>query len=156
MTMNEKLETLIDQATTPTPEFCIASKARGYVVDLLRADGLTRIYGESLEQVRARPGYEDAEVMPVEEWQAWKAAQQDTPIRWEQVSERRYDDALEVLPPLDWNMKAGFLVREPYDHHALTGRARYQAYRRIGAAFFVSSRPITRHEWRAILTGGEA
>lgn len=136
-------------------ERCIASKAQGTIIDMLRHDGRTACFGQTLEEVRARPGYEDAEVMPLSEWKTWKAERQDAPIKWDPVSEEHYTDALEALPPIDWGSR-GFLLGEPSDHHALSGRPRFRAFLRTPDGLFISSRPITRHEWRNILTGGEA
>lgn len=132
-----------------TAERCIASKTRGTIIDLFE-DGRTRIYGKTLDDCRAEAGYEDAEEMSVDEFIAWKADQQDAvPITWEPTTPQRYDDALSALPPVAWRAH-GFLLGEPWDHHARTGAPRYQAYRKLGEQFFVSSRPITVAEWKAV------
>ena len=115
-------------------------------IDFAHPDtGLSLINGETLAQVQDR--YPAAELMPYEQWQAAKAATQNTPLTWVPVTEEQYMDMLNVLPPLDWD-GGSFLVGEASDHCVVTGRARYAAYRRSNGAFFASSRPMTRTELR--------
>ena len=70
------------------------------------------------------------------------------PITWTPTTLERYDEALNVLPPIAWCSK-GFLLGEPCDSDA-NGRPRYDAYRQTGDQFFVSDRPLTVAEWRAV------
>jgi hypothetical protein len=55
---------------------------------------------------------------------------------------------LEVLPPAVM-ARGGFLVGEPWDHHALTGRPRYAAFVELGGRWFESTRPVTVAEFRS-------
>jgi hypothetical protein len=55
---------------------------------------------------------------------------------------------LNVLPPAAW-IGGAFMVGEPTDHCAETGRPRFQAYRERGMQFEVASRPMTIAEFRA-------
>lgn len=123
-----------------------ASKSAGTVIDFVR-DGLTDINRKTLEQIRA--DFPDAEVMSLDDWCAWKASTQGTPITWEETPEERYREMLECLPPAVWT-RSGFLVGEPWDHDALTGQPRYQAFRQVGDRFIVASRPMTVKEFRAL------
>jgi len=105
------------------------------------------IRNETIEEIRLR--YPRAEVISIDDYCAAKAARQDTDITWTEVTGERYWDMLEVLPPAIQNAK-GFMVGEPTDHHAGTGRARYAAFLDKGGKFFESSRPLTIAEFRAL------
>lgn len=39
------------------------------------------------------------------------------------------------------------------DHHAGTGRPRYDAYIHKNGAYFVSSRPVTKAEFKTVMEG---
>lgn len=106
------------------------------------------INGESLEEIRKR--YPTAEIVNVEEWCKAKAARQDTPIEWHDTTKEKYWEMLEVLPPA-FMQGNYFLVGEPCDHHAITGRSRYQAFGQIGERYIVASRPMTVLELKALL-----
>ena len=87
--------------------------------------------------------------MSVDEFCAWKAERQRTPITWAATTEERFMEMLEVLPPADGTHGYGaFLVGEAYDHDAGNGQPRYQAYRQRGKEFFAGNRPMTRAEFR--------
>lgn len=101
--------------------------------------------GETLDQVRVR--YPRAEIVDFNEWLVKKGAEQDTPVEWIATTAERYDEMLNVLPPVEWSGHV-FGVGEPIDHHAVTGQPRFDAYRRIGDDYFVSSRPMTAKEIR--------
>ena len=132
-------------------KYCFAVPGADSMIDLIHpATGLTVIYGKSLEECRFEDGYENAELMLVDDFCNSKAAKQDSPITWDETTKRKYWDMLEVLPPAAYE-NGGFLVGEPYDHHATTGRARYSAYKQVGESFFVASRPLTRAEFLAEL-----
>jgi hypothetical protein len=124
---------------------CYASKSRRNIIDTIREDGLTTYYGKTEEQVKAE--YPDAYRTSVEEFCAWKGQQQRTPITWSETSEEIFDRMLNVLPPAMW-LTNGFLVGEPFDHEADTGRPRYDGFKRIGNKFYASSRPLTKAEFK--------
>lgn len=129
-------------------ERCFASKSRGTIIDVIHPNtGKTVIYGKTLEECRAETGYQDAEEMSVDEFCAWKAATQRTPITWRQTTEEKYDEMLNVLPPALW-IGGGFLVGEPWDHDAGNGQPRFAAYRYRDNVYEVANRPITRAEFR--------
>jgi hypothetical protein len=90
--------------------------------------GLSHIQNENLEQIRLR--YPEAQLVNFEQHVASIAAQQDAePLFWKDVTEERYYEMLNVLPPAAMHAGA-FLVGEPYDHHAGTGRPRFACFRR--------------------------
>jgi len=123
-----------------------------YLIDLVDPrDGRSQIYGKTLDEIRANSP--TAEIITVESWIERRAAAQDTPITWTPTTAERYHEMLNVLPPAAWQGWA-FLVGEPTDHHAKTGRARFACYVQKGDAFMVSSRPITRTEFAALFAGG--
>ena len=124
---------------------CFVSLSRGMMIDTA-PDGRGTYSGETLAEVRVR--YEDAEEMSLGAFCQWKAAQQDTPILWDETTEEQYYDMLGVLPPA-LIIPGGFLVGEPDDHHAESGQPRFRGYRCTKGKFLVSSRPLTRTEFRA-------
>lgn len=129
-------------------ERCFASRQRQTIIDVLDGEtGLTVCYGKTLADCRAE--YPDAEEMTVEAFCQWKAERQRTPVEWLPTTEARFYEMLECLPPAMWTA-TGFLVGEPYDHDALSGRPRYQAFRQRGNVFEVANRPMTREEFRAV------
>lgn len=144
---------------TPTPisvsvsdcTHCFAVPGADNMIDLVHpVTGKTVIYGKTLEDVRqekGREGYEKAELMLVDEFLRQKAARQDTPITWEETTEEKFHEMLEVLPPAAWE-NGGFLVGEPWDHHALTGAPRYAGYRELDGKYYAASRPLTRAEFK--------
>lgn len=124
------------------------------MIDVLRPDtGRTWYANQTLEEVRARAvnGYEpecdyaQAEIMTIDEFCQDKASRQDTPIEWIEITEDQYDYYLEVLPPIDRH-NGKFLVGEASDHHALTGKPRYQACLEQDGKYYQSNRPLTREE----------
>jgi len=127
-------------------DIIFASKATGTVVDFV-LNGKTALYGKSLEEVRR--DYPDAEEMTLDEWRAWKFPTQRPPITWEETTEERHDEMLGAVPPAAWH-RGGFLVGEPWDHDALTGQPRYQAFRQSRGRFEVASRPMTVAEFKAL------
>jgi hypothetical protein len=54
---------------------------------------------------------------------------------------------LNILPPIAWNGWA-FMVGEPDDHCAATGRPRFRGYRMRGNVYEVASRPLTVAEFK--------
>ena len=59
----------------------------------------------------------------------------------------KFHEMLEVLPPAAMS-NGGFLVGEPWDHHALTGAPRYGAYKQINSQYYVANRPLTKREFK--------
>lgn len=147
MSILDKLEKLIgDDDGNEQPRRCFASRARSTVIDEVNpATGKTYIHGNTLAECRAK--YPDAEEMTLDEFCAWKAEQQRTPISWEPTTQERYYEMLEVLPPAAM-LGGGFLVGEPWDHDAGNGQPRFQAFRQRGDVFEASDRPMTRAEFR--------
>ena len=129
-----------------THVFCVPGKH--YIIDEVHpVTGRSMINGLTLEQIRARPGDSGAQIMAYVDWQAQRAAQQDTPVTWTEITAERHNDMLEVLPPIYGPQ--GFLVSEACDHHALTGRPRYDAFISRGGKHYASSRPLTVAEFRS-------
>ena len=122
-------------------DLCVISKETGRIIDLIHpTTGLTFHFGKTLADCRLE--CPDAEIMSVVDFCTWKAAKQRTPITWSEVSEERYVEMLEVLPPAAWVGHA-FLVGEPCDHDAGNGQPRYEAYRKRGSVYEAGSRPMT-------------
>ena len=121
------------------------------LIDLCSPEtGRSEVYGETLEQIRAR--YPGAVVVNIAEFLAAKAERQHATVVWRPCSEQRYDDMLNVLPPVEWfhGPRGGFLVGEPWDHDAGNGQPRFAAFRKRGGGFEESDRPMTRAEFRAL------
>lgn len=142
---------MTDTTTTITMRDCTecwAVPGHAHIIDVIHPEtGLTWIFSRDAATVQAQePG---AVRMQLDDWIAAKAEQQRTPIRWVQTDERSYQYMLEVLPPIDWDGEY-FLVGEPHDHEADTGRPRYAAFGRFGGRYVTASRPITRQELRAV------
>ncbi len=112
------------------------------IIDLINPKtGLTHCYGKSPDQC---PG---SVIMELSVFCAEKSARQDAmPKIWEEISEERYQDMLEVLPPAA--MKSGaFLVGEAQDHHAGTGQPRFSCFKSDAGKFYALSKPITHAEF---------
>jgi hypothetical protein len=142
---------LQEQTTTVTytgaGELCICVPSTNTIIDMVRSDGRSGVYGETLEEVRKR--YPLAEVRPLSEYCAAKAASQDTPITWTETTRERFDEMLGCVPPAIM-ARGGFLVGEASDHHATTGRPRYAAFVKVGEHYFEASRPMTVAEFRSV------
>jgi hypothetical protein len=118
------------------------------LIDIINpVTGLTAVYAETLEQIRER--YPNAELVNIEEFCKRKAEGQDTPVTWSETTKERYWEMLECLPPTA-HCSGGFLVGEPWDHHATSGQPRYAAFSEIGGKYYASSRPMTRGEFRKL------
>ena len=128
---------------------CVASKQNSTAIDVIHPNtGRTLHYGKTLAQCREE--YPDAEIMTVDAWCEWKAAQQRTPITWSETTQKRFWEMLEVLPPAAGTPGfRAFLVGEPWDHDAGNGQPRFQAFRKHQGRFEVASRPMTRAEFHA-------
>ena len=142
-----KIDKLVNRINLKDCENCFAVPGSDNMIDVVHPiTGKTVIYGRTLEEVRQMPGYEKAELMTVDAFCRDKAERQDTPITWTETTQEKFYEMLEVLPPAAMK-NGGFLVGEPWDHHALTGRPRYAAYKEIEEKFFAASRPMTRQEF---------
>jgi uncharacterized protein DUF1419 len=120
------------------------------LIDLINPHtGRSCIEDETLEQIRER--YPTAQVVNVDEWMAAKAARQNTPVTWVETTEEIYNYMLEVLPPA-YMRGDYFMVGEPADHCAATGRARYEAFGVTAGRYVQSSRPMTIKEFKEFLT----
>lgn len=146
MTATDKIAMWVDGQPIPEPSECFAIRGKSMVDVIHPLTGRTAIYGKTLEDVRAEKGYEQAERMTIEEFCRDKAARQDSPVEWIETTEEKYHEMLNVLPPARY-ASTGFLVGEPWDHHALTGRPRYAAFLRKGERYFESNRPMTTTEF---------
>jgi len=113
--------------------------------------GLSWHYGHNLEQMREK--YPGCEIVNFEDHCKAHAGRQESPIEWEETTAERFNDMLEVLPPAAWH-GGGFMVGEPYDHHATSGKPRFQAYRKKDGKYFAASRPMTFTEFCAIFGKG--
>ena len=135
------------------PTQCFAVPGQTMIDEIHPATGRSVIYGKSLDDVRRE--YPDAQVMTIEGFCQSKAAVQDTPVVWTEITKEVYRDLLECLPPEAHN-SLGFLVGEPFDHHATTGKPRYTACihrttRGDGwseTRYYESSRPMTLAEFQ--------
>jgi hypothetical protein len=128
---------------------CFASRSRQTIIDVLHpVTNKTYIYGKTLSETRQE--YPDAEAMSVDEFCAWKADQQRTPIRWTETTKDRFFAMLELLPPAEMtDGYRAFLVGEPYDHDAGNGHPRFGAFRRMGDRYEEANRPMTKTEFRS-------
>lgn len=102
--------------------------------------------GEALHEVRAR--YPGAVLMTMTAWRTDRAQAQDAPGTWEPITEERYWELLNVLPPAA-QKRGGFLVGEASDHHAGTGRPRFTCCREKAGEFAEYSRPMSHAEFVA-------
>jgi hypothetical protein len=77
-------------------------------------------------------------------------------MKWKRIDEARFWEMLGILPPA-LQTGLGFLVGEAYTHRpcAVSGgfTAAYSAFAETGGAFYESTGPMTRAEFRAINSG---
>lgn len=146
MKLNEKVAMLIDGEAVPDPTECFAVPESDSIIDCVHpVTGKTCIYGKTLEDVQQEePG---AIRMTIDEFCERKALRQDVPVQWEDITEDRYYELMECLPPAAY-ADNGFLVGEPWDHHAGTGKPRYQACRIVNGQHQASHRPMTKAEFK--------
>ena len=145
MNLSEKPTMLIDGEIVPDPTECFAVPGQDSIIDCVHpVTGKTCIYGKTLEDVQQEEP--KAVKMTVEQWAQEKAKRQDGELSWEPITEERYYEMLECLPPACYR-DHGFLVGEPWDHHALTGAPRYQACIHTSDGYFASSRPMEKREF---------
>ena len=128
-------------------EFVFAVPGGTGIIDVINpVTGLSWYNGENLEQVRIR--YPGAEIFNWDDWNTARAAEQDTPVSWYDIPEEQYDNWLNCLPPA-YMGNLGFMVGEPWDHHAKSGLPRYQACVHLNGQHLASNRPMTVKEFRA-------
>lgn len=151
MSTADKIASLL---LTNEPTDCFATPGADFIVDMVHPDtGLSCIYGRSLEDIRRE--YPNAIRMPLAAHSAAKAERQRVPFTWEPTTREKYDEMLECLPPA-CHRATGFLVGEPWDHDALSGQPRFQAFRVVPGMlprYVVASRPLTRQEFLDALRG---
>jgi hypothetical protein len=141
---------LRDALLDEIPEVVYAVPGSDTIIDLVFDEsGLTHCYGKTLAEVQKE--YPDAVLMTLDEFCKAKAARQDSPIQWLETDEKTFHDMLEVLPPIAFDAPyTAFLVGEPCDHHAGTGRPRYQGFVTVGKRYYKTSRPVTVKEFRTL------
>ena len=148
-----KREHVLDDPAHPmTWTKCFAVSGSESIIDLVHpVTGRSQCYGKTLADIRAeRPEYALAEVVDFAAHCAAHSARQDVPGEWQKVTEEKFHDMLEVLPPAAGVPGCGaFMVGEACDHHAGTGRPRFSAFKRVGEVFFEYSRPMTFREFKA-------
>ena len=125
---------------------CYAIPGADSIIDAIDpGTGRTIAFNQTEAEVLAREPF--AVRMRISDYAAAKAARQQTPIAWTPSSAEQYHEMLEILPPAAW-IGGYFLVGEPYDHCAATGRPRFTCYRVTGTCTFpryaASSRQIGR------------
>lgn len=132
--------------TTPYPTECIAVPGSDSIIDHIHpGTGKGWYSGKTIEELQAEE--RGAIRMTIDEFCERKALRQDVPVQWENITEERYYDLMECLPPAAY-ADNGFLVGEPWDHHAGTGKPRYQACRIVNDKYQASSRPMTKLEFK--------
>lgn len=126
---------------------CYVDYLTATIIDAVDPEtGLTFYAGETFQQIKKR--WPNAALTTLDDFCAWKANVQRSPVAWFEVNEREYIDMLSVLPPADRDQN-GFLVGEPSDHYADTGEPRFQAYRKTADGRFMrSNRCLSRAEFR--------
>ena len=94
---------------------------------------------------------------------AMNNAPERKPVKWSKVTEDKYWEMLEVLPPAVMT-GLGFLVGEPLTHGAcpVTGKfgALYEAFAKVGKDYYVASEAMTVGGFKTLtpksVTGGRA
>lgn len=136
---------LINKLTEADLCFCVPGELS--IIDMVGADGTSVINGETLDQVRER--YPAAVIKPLAEFCEAKARMQDRPIIWHETTAEAYEDARCCLPPAVI-ARGGFLLGEPSDHHAQSGRPRFAAFVNVRGRYYTSNRPLTIAEFRTV------
>lgn len=113
------------------------------LVDAVK-DGQTVYGGKPVDRVLAEnPGYA---LVGYDEYVAAASAEQDQPIVWSPMFEEDYYEKMDCLPPAV-TRSYGFLLGEPQDHYAATGKPRFAAFLKLGTRFLRSSRPLRVEEF---------
>lgn len=112
------------------------SAAKRCVIDGMSADG-RGVYGrETLEEMRAR--YPDVEIVPIDTAiERIDAAFRSPPV---EITEERFWEMLEVLPPLSWIQRPG---TESFKLEEFTCGKITQIFCRIGERYFELSDNVT-------------
>ena len=129
---------------------CYAVPGESSMIDSIHPVSGRTWYGgyATLEEVRATsPDYAGAVRMTIEEFLDAKVDKQRTPISWHVTTREVFDRMLECLPPELW-LDGGFLVGEPADHCAATGKPRFDGFRKRGEVYESTNRPVTEAEFR--------
>ena len=146
MSTAEKIIAYVEGQRIPEPTECYAVPGADHIIDCINPiTGLTVYYSKTLEDIQAEKGYALAERMTIEAFCRQKAERQHGPITWAEITEEKYYEMFEVLPPIIRGN--GFLISEPWDHDAETGAPRYGAYRHRGETYESASRPMTVKEF---------
>ena len=131
---------------------CYAVPGHDSMIDAINpVTGLGLWGGKTLEDCQEdNPG---AVRMTIEDFCKQKAERQHTPIKFTETTAERFDEMLNVLPPA-WGTQGytAFLVGEPYDHDAETGRPRFQGFIQQGKKYYQSNRPVTVKEMQYEVT----
>jgi hypothetical protein len=128
---------------------CYAVPGASWMIDAIHPVSGRTWYGghATLAEVRASsPDYAGAVRMTIEEFLNAKVQKQRTPIRWDATTQAVFDHMLECLPPELW-LDGGFLVGEPSDHCAATGKPRFAGFRQRGEVYERTNRPVTKAEF---------
>lgn len=143
----DKIVAYIEGQPVAEPTHCFAVPGESNIIDCVHPEtGLSVCYKQTLEQVQERhPG---AQLFSLDDWCAARAASQDGPITWSETTAEAVQEMLNVLPPAISGC-GGFLVGEPWDHHAVTGRPRFQGLATRFGKYYASNRPMTVQEYRA-------
>ena len=131
---------------------CFATP-KGEVIDPVHpVTGKGFYSNQTLEEIRSRRvgGYPTAQKMSLAQARKLKHERQNTPVTWSPVTEERYHEMLNVLPPACHGYGA-FCVGEPHDSCAKTGWPRFAAYRIQDGIHQVASRPVTVAELSQII-----
>ena len=147
MNNTEKIVAYVENERVPEPVDCYAVPGEDSIIDVIHPlTGLTVYCKDTQEQIQLRnPG---AIRMTIEEFCQQKATRQHSPVTWEPITEEKYYEMFEVLPPIIRGN--GFLVSEPWDHDAETGAPRYGAYRKRGETYETANRPMTVQEFAQV------
>ena len=129
---------------------CYAVPGESSMIDAIQPVSGRTWYGghATLEEVRASsPDYAGAVRMTIDAFLDAKVKKQNTPISWHVTTQEVFDHMLECLPPELW-LDGGFLVGEPADHCAATGKPRFDGFRKRGEVYESTNRPVTKAEFR--------
>lgn len=120
----------------------------GTLIDIINPATHQGVYGNlTLEQIQTE--YPGATVQAITDFCAAKGARQDgEPKLWTEITEDRYNEMLNVLPPAAYGSSGSFMVGEPTDHHAATGRPRFSCFKAEYGKFYALNRPVTFREFK--------
>jgi hypothetical protein len=114
-------------------EMYFFSAAKRCVIDSIRADGRSMIYGETFEQLKAR--VPDVQIMSLEQAaSALEASCIDKTVT--KITLKQFENAMEDLPPTNWRVygdSESFMCSEPISGRVTT------IYVRIGRSYYAFS-----------------